>query len=290
MALIRMTDKKIAASRANARLSKGPTSAAGKEKVSQNACKHHLYARKFFLPPAWAARIEDKVQPCVDTIEDPAERACLTQYLVLGLWKLELFAFSTRLLDQHIARKRSRCHGIREFTRNDSRCLAIGSRLLWLDRETEKARRDWKRSRKISSRKQSILQLIENQQLMPEQKTLILAAGAGSGAAAGPAGGAVASHSHASAPRSPYRKVRRTHPQTLSPHVIATTIHGYDHYSDATRRACPPGDTPRAAQVGSTRPASFLEPVRSQPPPPLDTSGETVAYAWLTHCGLGPVS
>ena len=39
MALLRMTDKKLAANRANARLSRGPATPAGKEKVSRNACK-----------------------------------------------------------------------------------------------------------------------------------------------------------------------------------------------------------------------------------------------------------
>ncbi len=80
MALIRITEKKPAASRANARLSKGPTSAAGKEKVSKNACKHHLYARKFLMPPTWAARIDNTIQPCVATVETPAERDLLFHY------------------------------------------------------------------------------------------------------------------------------------------------------------------------------------------------------------------
>ncbi len=184
MALIRMTDKKLAASRANARLSKGPTSAAGKEKVSRNACKHHLYARKFPLPPAWAARIRDAVQPCIDTVEDPAERACLTHYLVLGLWKIELFALETRLLNQHIARQRSYCCGLREYARHDPLFFVILARMHKLHRDGEKAYQAWKRCQKISAQKQSILQLSENTPVIPEQKTLIMAAGAGAASSA----------------------------------------------------------------------------------------------------------
>ena len=191
MALVRMTEKKLAASRANAKRSKGPTTPAGKDKVSRNACKHHIYARKFPIPPAWEARIWDVVGPCAATVQNPIERAHLIQYLVLKQWAIELFAYETRLFDQSIARHRGFNRGARAFTLDNPLFLVIASRTHTLYRQAEQARVAWERSKHISSTKQSILHLIENTAVRSEPKTLTpapepltMAAAAGSSASA----------------------------------------------------------------------------------------------------------
>ena len=74
MALLRMNDKKLAANRANARLSHGPATRAGKEKVSGNACNHHLFAKKFPLHPAWEARIRAVVEPAAQAVPKPVAK------------------------------------------------------------------------------------------------------------------------------------------------------------------------------------------------------------------------
>ncbi|MDO8944472.1 MAG: hypothetical protein Q7U75_14920, partial [Desulfobacterales bacterium] len=176
-----MTEKRIAANRANAQKSTGPRLPEGKARASRNACKHHLYARKFLLPPAWAARIRDIVQPCADTVEDPVERACLIHYFVLELWKIELFALETRLLNQYIARHRSYGRGLREYARHDPLFFAILARNHKLYRDAERARRAWESSKRLSLQRRSILQLAENKPVAPEPETLTLAAAAGSG-------------------------------------------------------------------------------------------------------------
>ena len=93
MSLIRVSEKKLAANRANARLSRGPSTPEGKERSSRNACKHHLYAKKFQLPPAWQARIWTVVEPCLAGVDDPLERSATLHYAVLNQWLLELFAY-----------------------------------------------------------------------------------------------------------------------------------------------------------------------------------------------------
>ena len=115
MPLLRVSEKKLAANRANARLSKGPSTPEGKARSSQNACKHHLYAKKYQIPPAWAARIQAVVQPCAATVENPVERARVVQYIFLKQWIRELDGYETRLLNQSIARHRNFNRGVHHF-------------------------------------------------------------------------------------------------------------------------------------------------------------------------------
>ena len=140
MALVRMTDNTLAASRANVRKSNGPTTPEGKDKVSRDACKHHLYSRKFLLLDEWATRIWAQVGPLVAAVENPAERTYLTQYLVLKLWGLELFSLEARLINKSIARNRSIHCGIHAYALNNPLAFAIQSRSQIVHRKAETAR------------------------------------------------------------------------------------------------------------------------------------------------------
>jgi hypothetical protein len=146
MSLIRVSEKKLAANRANARLSRGPSTPQGKERSSQNACKHHLYAKKHKLPPTWRARIWQVIEPCLAGIDDPRELAATLPYLVLNQWIIELFAYETRLLNQSIARHRSYPRGVYHFAK-DPLFLAIEARRHSLHIQAERARVEWLRKR-----------------------------------------------------------------------------------------------------------------------------------------------
>ena len=180
MALLRMTDKKLAANRANARLSHGPTTPAGKEKVSRNACQHHLYARKLLLHPVWEARIWDVVNPAAASIENPAERARLMDYFFLKQWRIELYAFEARLMNQSIARHRGVNRGIHEFVTKDPRFHLIENRCHMLASHAERARKVWEREKRNPACSRSIPQLSETTAVTPTPKTLTFAAAAGS--------------------------------------------------------------------------------------------------------------
>ncbi len=181
MALLRMSDKKLAANRANAKNSKGPVTPAGKEKVSANACKHHLFARKFKLHPAWEARIRDRALPLLADVEDPAEHAALLHYLVFNFWILELNGYYARVLDAHIRLQHgSEARGVHHFcTTQTSLFLAIHSRLHQLRVDAERAEKAWKLAAANTARKRTVPQIVENETLTPAPKKLSLAAGAG---------------------------------------------------------------------------------------------------------------
>ena len=138
-----MSEKKLAANRANARLSRGPTSPAGKEKVSRNACRHHLYARKHLLPPEWEARIWDTADRVSADIENPYERAAAARYSFFILWQLELFALEARLINESIARHGCPHRGAHAYFMTDPLALPIQDRYQRLFRHIERARKLW---------------------------------------------------------------------------------------------------------------------------------------------------
>ena len=215
MSLIRVSEKKLAANRANARLSRGPSTPEGKERSSRNACKHHLYAKKFQLPPAWQARIWTVVEPCLAGIDDPLERAATLHYAVLNQWILELFAYETRLLDQSIARNRSVTRGVHDYAFHNPLFLAIEARRhsLWL--QAERARREWVRSRAKIPVRQLIPKVIET-------KPLVMAASAAI-SASNPA----TASTYTPAPRyiqplSPYDPAPRQFPRTRAAELAPT--------------------------------------------------------------------
>src|SRR3954470_20990556 len=80
----------LAANRANAQLSSGPTSSEGKAKVSHNALKTGLTGRPILLPTddiaAYQAHVERMFKQ-FSPLEDEEKR--LTQSLADTLWRLE---------------------------------------------------------------------------------------------------------------------------------------------------------------------------------------------------------
>lgn len=142
MALIRMTARKLAANRANARLSHGPITPAGKEKVSRSACKHHLYARKHKIPPSWEERILEIILPLVAGIDDPIERQIKTELAYYGQWSLLLNRFFEARLRAHIARcGGDSLRGHATFAAHDPLFRQIVRRFLWLDVRIGRAQR-----------------------------------------------------------------------------------------------------------------------------------------------------
>jgi hypothetical protein len=84
-----MTDKRIAANRANAQRSTGPRTAEGKKKVSQNALKHGLTARSVTTPDediqtyeTFKGRLYEELDP-----QSVVEMA-LTEQIVNKLWRV----------------------------------------------------------------------------------------------------------------------------------------------------------------------------------------------------------
>ena len=186
MALVRMTEKKLAANRANARLSKGPITPAGKEKVSRSACKHHLYARKHLLPPVWEDRIWARILPLVADIADPIEHQLKTEIAYCGQWSTELTRAMCALEAAHIARCGGDVRrGVANFVARDPLFIQIVRRSRWLGRRLDRALRDLKRYRKILATRRTLPDLAENTDNTPPKT---MAAAAGSGGLAHPAG------------------------------------------------------------------------------------------------------
>lgn len=172
MSLIRVSEKKIAANRANGRKSQGPSTPAGKDRSSRNACTHHLYARKFTIHPVWQQRIAAIVGPAIESVENPLEREPLARYLFLMQWIEELASFETRLLNQSIARHHGDfARGVHHFATTSPLFLAIGARRHALHRQANRARLEWKRAQR---------QTTPN---VVEKKPLTMAAAAGASAA-----------------------------------------------------------------------------------------------------------
>ncbi|HEY3440725.1 MAG TPA: (2Fe-2S)-binding protein [Paludibaculum sp.] len=95
MPLLRRTEKQLAASRANAQRSTGPRTPEGKARTSQNACKHHLYAKTHAMPPEWQQRIiAQAVEATAEFAADQRLRDLHARYLYLELWSIELDALA----------------------------------------------------------------------------------------------------------------------------------------------------------------------------------------------------
>ncbi len=106
------TEKQLAANRANAQLSTGPTSSEGKAKISHNALKTGLTGRTILLPSddvaAYQAHVE-RVSRQFSPETDEEQR--LTQSLTDTLWRLEripsleagIYAIGRRELAAHFS-------------------------------------------------------------------------------------------------------------------------------------------------------------------------------------------
>ena len=166
MALVRLTEKKLAANRANARRSLGPSTPAGKQRVSRNACRHHLFARKFTMPETWEDRIWAAIAPAAANVEDPVERACATRYFFLLQWLIELDSFEVRLINQSTLDHHGDLdRGLQHFVRTNPLFHAIETRIHTLNRLANRARTDWnhaKRAARSRPTTQTIPQVVEN--------------------------------------------------------------------------------------------------------------------------------
>jgi hypothetical protein len=84
-----VSERRLAANRANALKSTGPRTPEGKRKSSQNACQHRLYARKFRMSPEAEAANHARALRDSAHIEDPALRE-LYYRLILATGHCEL--------------------------------------------------------------------------------------------------------------------------------------------------------------------------------------------------------
>ncbi|WP_321475866.1 hypothetical protein [uncultured Paludibaculum sp.] len=78
-----ISERRLAANRANARKSTGPRTAEGKRKVSQNASRHNLYAGIHQLPGDVGPRLYRQSLEQTSDIADPRFRALLVHRLML---------------------------------------------------------------------------------------------------------------------------------------------------------------------------------------------------------------
>jgi hypothetical protein len=69
-----ISERRLAANRANARKSTGPRTAAGKQRVAQNACRHRLYSKIHTLDPAFSAFNHQRALSISAQYADPALR------------------------------------------------------------------------------------------------------------------------------------------------------------------------------------------------------------------------
>src|SRR3954453_4338057 len=90
------------ASRANGRLSRGPTSVEGKERSRRNGCKEGLTGAGIVLPPAAAAEVARREAGLARDFRprNAVERELVRQ-IALGSWRSEVL--TTRII-QHDAR------------------------------------------------------------------------------------------------------------------------------------------------------------------------------------------
>jgi len=120
MPLIRMTERKLAANRANAQKSTGPRTAAGKAASAQNNAIHYLYARKFTIPPEWHHQCTARATELTRHVTDPVERDLRHQWTYIELWIRRLDTLEDKLctLEIHNAQGDTR-RGITAWVRHN---------------------------------------------------------------------------------------------------------------------------------------------------------------------------
>ena len=102
MSLLRMTDRKLAANRANAQKSTGPRTPEGKAVSARNNAIHYLYARKFTIPPEWHAEFTTRAHELTRHFTDPVERDLRQQWTYYELWIKRLDGLESKLCQLEI--------------------------------------------------------------------------------------------------------------------------------------------------------------------------------------------
>ena len=172
MSLIRISEKKLAANRANARKSTGPRTSEGKARTAQNACKHHLYARTHIIPPEWEARILPQALAATRAFAaDPGLHYLRARFLYLELWAVEL----ETLADQYFQHTLTLCHNhfdqaVQQWFVLNPLSRAVHKRRMHIHFEVTKTIRDLARYERALARRPLTLQ---------HQPSQTLAAGAG---------------------------------------------------------------------------------------------------------------
>ncbi len=110
-----VSERRLAANRANARKSTGPRTSEGKARSSRNARKHCLYAQDFQLPDPFLAEAARLAAEIVDEFEDPELRDIAVLRAFLRARRLYAAAFAVRFREGYLAaadrREYMRTHG-----------------------------------------------------------------------------------------------------------------------------------------------------------------------------------
>ncbi|GEM_PF-2410874 len=81
---MQVSQQRLAANRANALKSTGPKTDAGKRRSSRNACKHHIYGRKFRMPDVWEHWTLQRAYQFAQNIDDPDLRPLIFQRVLIN--------------------------------------------------------------------------------------------------------------------------------------------------------------------------------------------------------------
>jgi len=100
MALIRLTPAKLAANRANAKLSRGPVTPEGKARSSQNATTWGFTAAMHGMPNDWHRAAILKANEISSDFPDPTERYLIAHHVYLLIWRRYLGHLTAQALNE----------------------------------------------------------------------------------------------------------------------------------------------------------------------------------------------
>jgi len=95
-----ISERRLAANRANALKSTGPRTPAGKQRVSQNACTHRLYAKVHALAPKFQAWALARAERISSQYQEPVLRALHFQLWIAQAFCEVVWAHQNALINQ----------------------------------------------------------------------------------------------------------------------------------------------------------------------------------------------